>query len=1349
MIDRKRLLDDLKPLLRAVEEDLRARCDEAPEIDQALQAEYTEARSAGRTGEAYEQWRADLITQVGVAWVLSCVFVRFLEDNGLLASPRIAGRLKDHPAGGGLERARDERDLYFQAHPTDSDRDYLLHVFAQLAAMPATAELFGPHNPLNEHPDWLSGDAAQKLIEFFQRIDADGTGEIIHDFTSGQWSAVSGQQDGLADSRSLNAESSEDDTRFLGDLYQDLSEAARKKYALLQTPVFVEEFILERTLEPAIQEFGLDGKGGQRSALSDQQDEDGKSSLKADTLNAESSKASGFRMIDPACGSGHFLLGAFARILDHWRRAEPGAGERELINRALASVHGVDINPYAVAIARFRLLLAAMRECGVTRLKDAPNFQLNLACGDSLLHGSANGQQQVLGFHELAHHYQSEDIEALRRILKPEKYHAVVANPPYIGPSDKAANQAYRQRYRSCYRQYSLSVPFTERLFSLASWDGFVGQITSNSFTKREFGGKLIEEFIPTVDLTHVVDTSGARIPGHGTPTLIMFGRHRAPVSPRVRCVMGIEGESAEAEHSGVGHVWKAIVSQIDSPGSESRWVSVADRRREALSEFPWVMAGGGATRLKEEIEENSVATIADVASDIGAMALTRDDDAYIIGRKTCLRSGLEAARVRDLVAGQDVRDYQTDSTDAVIWPCDSEGIAISSEPLERVLWPFRPQLCLRPAFGKTQLERGLRWTEYSMLFRDRYLAESRIAFADVCTHNHFAVPPAGVVCTSHAPVIALPANDRERVLGLLNSSTACFWFKQVLSGKHMGDGGVAHASREGQRFEFDTAKVKRFPLCSSRPGGKLDELIICASNRAATAPAAVLSHQGTSAAVDGLKRAWRRSESLLQRMCALQEELDWECYELYGLLDDAPCCDDPPSIQLGQRAFEIVLARKMEAGEEETTWFARHNSTPMTEIPAEWPEEYKQVVQRRIELIESDRNIGLIERPEYKRRWNVEPWEQQQERALRNWLLDRLESYFDLDGRMNASTGSAQAPSAGSGQVPEVTAHASLREPRLTSIALVADIARSDSDFMQVSELYRGRADFDIGALVAELIEAESVPHLPILRYKPSGLDKRAAWERTWELQRLEDDIDALFDVKKLSALSSQQSATGDQLTAACRKAVAESLPLNAEGSEAVLSELVSAAKLLANMVAQKLNLESEDVIKPITDAAKRAKAKAVGDIPVPPKYASKDFLTSDFWRLRGKLDVPKERWVSFPHCEGEDGSGVIAWAGYDHLQLAQSIAERFENARQHEGRTLVPLLASLGQLIPWLKQWHNEMDPTYGLRLGDYFEGHLETEAKALNMTPADVMAWQPPASAKKTRKRRKKTKKSKGDA
>ena len=52
-----------------------------------------------------------------------------------------------------------------------------------------------------------------------------------------------------------------------------------------------------------------------------------------------------FKMTDPACGSGHFVLGAFDRILSHWRRKEPGTNVQELVQRSLHSVHGVDCNP--------------------------------------------------------------------------------------------------------------------------------------------------------------------------------------------------------------------------------------------------------------------------------------------------------------------------------------------------------------------------------------------------------------------------------------------------------------------------------------------------------------------------------------------------------------------------------------------------------------------------------------------------------------------------------------------------------------------------------------------------------------------------------------------------------------------------------------------------------------------------------------------------------------------------------------------------------------------------------------------------------------------------------------------
>ena len=111
---------------------------------------------------------------------------------------------------------------------------------------------------------------------------------------------------------------------------------------------------------------------------------------------------------------------------------------------------GVDLNPNVVAIARFRLLLAALRVTGTAQIRHAFNFRINVVTGDSLLHGrrfvfdeSDTGAQRTFETEEifrdeLKHHYEVEDGPALHRILG-QQYHAVVGNPPYITVKDAAS----------------------------------------------------------------------------------------------------------------------------------------------------------------------------------------------------------------------------------------------------------------------------------------------------------------------------------------------------------------------------------------------------------------------------------------------------------------------------------------------------------------------------------------------------------------------------------------------------------------------------------------------------------------------------------------------------------------------------------------------------------------------------------------------------------------------------------------------------------------------------------------------------------------------------------------------
>ncbi|WP_112106295.1 BREX-2 system adenine-specific DNA-methyltransferase PglX, partial [Parafrankia sp. Ea1.12] len=1190
MIDRVALLKDAKQQVKVLEKDLRAQVDAVPEVGARLRAEYDQARKVGRTAATWSAWLGERVTQAAVAWVLGTVFVRFCEDNGLICDPYLAG------PEARLTLAEERLNEFYVQHPELTARDWLLAAFGEISKVPVGAGLFDErHNALFQIP--VTHDAAKDLITFWRVRQS---GELVHDFTDPDW-----------------------DTRFLGDLYQDLSEDVRKKYALLQTPEFVEEFILDLTLKPALEEFG-------------QEVEDLKN----------------FKMIDPTCGSGHFLLGAFHRLFARWEDKAHSQDVFEWVRLALDAVHGVDINPYAVAIARFRLIIAALRAAGLNSLSAAAGytFPLHVAVGDSLIKyrqpGLYDGDRDDLA--EFS--YATEDLVDHPGILKQGRYHVVIGNPPYITVKDKKLNALYREMYDACAGSYALSVPFAQRFFELAiraddqgRGAGRVGQITANSFMKREFGKKLIQDFFADrAELTHVIDTSGAYIPGHGTPTVILTGRsNRDKRTLTVRAALGIRGEPAVPNEASNGLVWQAIIRQIQHADSESEWVSVSDIPRGSLTTHPWSLAGGGASTVTSLIHRSTASRLGRLA-EVGTGAVTRENEAFIVGDNTLQRRGIAPEYRKPLLDGENIRDWAFRDEVIALWPYRLANLqpVSSVAEVEHFLWPYRTQLRVRVAFGKTQIERGLPWTAYSMFFADRYHGNT-ISFAFVSTHNQFTLDREGRVFNRTAPIIKLPTGAPEeeylRLLGVLNSSTACFWLKQVSHNKGAGGGArveagyAALAADEWENhYEFTGTKLQEFPLPVEYPLGLASEVDRLAQQLTSASPAAVATNAvPTRSSLAAAKAGWLATRG---RMIALQDELDWQVYRQYGLLTDELTLPVTaiPEIQLGERAFEIVLARRVAAGETTTSWFKHHlhRSTPITEPPAHWPAEYRALVEKRIAVIESDRNIGLIERPEYKRRWATEGWDKLQDAALRGWLLDRLENrdlwFTDVDGMV---------------------------QPRLWTTGQLAGELAADADFVSVAEIYRPREE--LAKVVAALVEDEHVPFLAALRYADTGLVKRADWESVWEQQRAEDA------------------------------------------------------------------------------APTPAKAKEIRDaIPVPPKYAPKDFRKTSFWRARGKLDVPKERFISYrPAGRDNDPTLLIGWAGFDHREQAQALATLIVDRRDNDGwdgTRLTPLAAGLREIMPWVRQWHDEVDPLYDGSPAEVYDAFLADTLGQLNLTEDALASW-----------------------
>ena len=658
---------------------------------------------------------------------------------------------------------------------------------------------------------------------------------------------------------------------------------------------------------------------------------------------------------------------------------------------------------------------------------------------------------------------------------------------------------------------------------------------------------------------------------------------------------------------------------------------------RTTFAKHPWSIGGGGAGELQEQIEAASTARLGELATVIGRVAHTGSDEAYVAPLSSLRRFGVPRQNVAIFVEGDRIRDWGLDDPTFVLFPYDTALRPLEENSIQSVfqwLWPFRDQLWNRREPNGTHREIGKTWFEFSRFHPERFVGRC-LGMAFVATHNHFVLDRGGKVFKQSAPIIKLPADatedDHIALLGLLNSSTACFWMKQVFYPKAtaVGDISTEKGKPEANRYEFAGTGLLSFPVPCDRHGntGRVQEIAReidkLSSKARSLMPMAVLAdwHPDTAGSnlSDSLATAEREHKRIKRRMIALQEELDWEVYRAYSLTEEGAC--------------EEILSDQLLGIDVQDRPFLWEEDQSPTGVPDSW----KSIYENRRRLLRSDHSLKLIETHVYKRPWwgrqgvygqaprTYREWIVD---ACRNWLLDRLE---------------------GPRYWPDPRPH----EPKLQSVAQLADKASGDHDFLQVAALYRGRPDFDVSALVNELVEDESVPFLPVLRYKPSGLRKREVWERTWDLQRKQD--------------------------------------------------------------------AGEDV----------------GDIPVPPKYATADYLKNDYWRLRGKLDVPKERWISYPHLQPEsDPSLVVGWAGWDHLQQASALVAYYD-ARKREGweaKRLTPILAGLDQLLPWIHQWHPEIDPEFGETAGQSYQSLLENDAHELGLILDDIRNWEPPVKGGK---------------
>ena len=220
----------------------------------------------------------------------------------------------------------------------------------------------------------------------------------------------------------------------------------------------------------------------------------------------------GQRVLDPACGSGRFLVEAARRLIAELKK-QPGLSPKELVNERLrTSLFGLDINRFACFLAEVNLLVQVL-----DLLKDGPTFTIerfHIYPTNTLL-PRERGTEAIIGpGNGLA--YETEVAELIKkRGYNPALgldfragFDWVMGNPPYVRANIDRAEVATLRRhieesnlYPSLYRHWDLFIPFIDFALKALADGGWHSFIVSDAYQTEEYARRSRERLLKEVSI--------------------------------------------------------------------------------------------------------------------------------------------------------------------------------------------------------------------------------------------------------------------------------------------------------------------------------------------------------------------------------------------------------------------------------------------------------------------------------------------------------------------------------------------------------------------------------------------------------------------------------------------------------------------------------------------------------------------------------------------------------------------------------------------------------------------------------------------------------------------------------
>lgn len=649
----------------------------------------------------------------------------------------------------------------------------------------------------------------------------------------------------------------------------------RKAGGVYYTPAYIVDYIVKQTVGEQIEDRSPAQLAGLRN---------GKQPL---------------RVLDMACGSGSFLLGAYQCLLDHclkwYVEHMPERHKKAIYNgrsgrwrltieekkRVLTThIFGVDIDPQAVEVTKLSLLLkvlegetdlSVVRQMQMFRERALPNLAGNIKCGNSLIGPDYFLGELIPAAAELKRVNPFDWKREFPDAVKSGGFDCIIGNPPYVRIHNLVDFHPGEVRFiqnnfeTAGFGKVDIYVAFIEKGLRLLRKSGTLGFIVPNKFMQADYGVGLRRLLTSKQALLELVDFGNAQVfeaattytcllflAGASQPT---FGAkfNRSQVSP-VRFLADSPIEKRRARLFGVTP-WQAASSL------ETHILAKLEESPSRLSDVIQLSITGVKTGA------NSVFVFETLKAKAKTAHLRREDTEFEVELETdYLVPYLKAESLKryHVAAGSRVLlyPYQLIGDDTCLVP---ESKLKESPKTWRYLLEHKRTLEERQK-GKL---RGPNWYGLSFSSSLRMFSTSKIVTPTLSPRNSFSLDTEGHLFPQGAGggcgLVPKPEHSASFLLGLLNSRLLTFYFQRISS------------AFQGGWFAYEPRYLNRIPIClvdKARTPGRTahDRIMKCVDSM-------LKLHQQLATANSAAQR------TVIQRQIdATDREIDRLVYHLYGL---------------------------------------------------------------------------------------------------------------------------------------------------------------------------------------------------------------------------------------------------------------------------------------------------------------------------------------------------------------------------------------------------------------------------------------------------------------------------------